>query len=214
MSHCAGVDLSAHNVAMHFRDPAEKPSGNVGESWCEYVVEYQQVVRDYELTASQMLQYLHNLLRGDTKRFLHDRVNGTAASFAQAVDMVSAGYNYNLRQERVKNYLSSLRLSSFVKNETDVTAALEKTYKTIRKLAPQVPRSHHCESYEVEFLGNAIVSSTWATVPLSLIETHRLTFQQQYGELEAVIHLSNEARLDVMRDEVANGPRMPEDKLS
>ncbi|GAB0492781.1 hypothetical protein MMPV_004051 [Pyropia vietnamensis] len=199
------ADRAAHNVAMRFRDQAAKFSGNLGESWSEYVAEYQQVARDYEMTASQKLQYLHNLLRGDAKRFYLDRVHGTAATFAQAVDMVSAEYNSIVRQDRVKNYLSGLRLSSFVKDGTDVTAALEKTYKTISKLAPQVPRSHHGESYKVEFLRNAVVGNSWATEPLSRIATHRLTFQQLYGELEAALHLHNEARLAVMRDEVAHG---------
>lgn len=63
------VDRAAHNNAMRFRDQASKFSGNLGESWSEFVAEYQQVSRDYELTASQKLQYLHNLLRGDAKRF-------------------------------------------------------------------------------------------------------------------------------------------------
>lgn len=209
----ASADRAAHNVAMRFRDQAAKFSGNLGESWNEYVAEYQQVARDYELTASQKLQYLHNLLRGDAKRFFLDRVHGTAATFAQAVDMVSAEYNSIVRQDRVKNYLSGLRLSSFVKDGTDVTAALEKTYKTISKLAPQVPRSHHGESYKVEFLRNAVVGNAWATEPLSRIATHRLTFQQLYGELEAALHLHNEARMAVMRDEVARGPTPAEDKV-
>ncbi|GAB0496233.1 hypothetical protein MMPV_007545 [Pyropia vietnamensis] len=207
------VDRAAHSIAMRFRDQASKFSGNLGESWSEFVAEYQQVARDYELTASQKLQYLHNLLRGDAKRFFLDRVQGTAATFAQAVDMVSAEYNSIVRQDRVKNYFSGLRLSSFVKDGTDVTTALEKTYKTISKLAPQVPRSHHGESYKVEFLRNAAVGNSWATEPLSRIATHRLTFQQLYGELEAALHLHNEARLAIMRDEVAHGVQPPEDKV-
>lgn len=209
----AGVDRAAHNVAMRFRDQAAKFSGNLGESWSEYVAEYQQVARDYELTATQKLQYLHNLLRGNAKRFFLDRVHGTAATFAQAVDMVSAEYNSIVRQDRVKNYLSSLRLSSFVKDGTDTTAALEKTYKTISKLAPQVPRSHHGESYKVEFLRNAVVGNSWATEPLSRIATHSLTFQQLYGELEAALHLHNEARLAIMRDDITQGTATPEDKV-
>lgn len=209
----AGVDRAAHNVAMRFRDQAAKFSGNLGESWSEYVAEYQQVARDYELNATQKLQYLHNVLRGDAKRFFLDRVHGTAATFAQAVDMVSAEYNSIVRQDRVKNYLSSLRLSSFVKDGTDTTAALEKTYKTISKLAPQVPRSHHGESYKVEFLRNAVVGNSWATEPLSRIATHSLTFQQLYGELEAALHLHIEARLAVMRDDITHGAATPEDKV-
>eukprot|EP00170_Pyropia_yezoensis_P005631 contig_22869_g5647 len=195
---------------MRFQDPAAKFSGNLSESWSEYVAEYQHVAREYELTASQKVQYLHSLLRGDGKRFFLDRVHGTAATFAQAVDMVGAEYNSIVRNDWVKNYLISMRLSALFKNGTDITAALEKTYKTISKLAPQVPRSHHCVSYKVEFLRNAVVGNAWATELLSRIATHRLTFQQLYGELEAALHLHNEARLAIMCDEVAQGLRIPE----
>eukprot|EP00170_Pyropia_yezoensis_P004054 contig_16673_g4065 len=108
---------------------------------------------------------------------------------------------------------SDLRLSAFVKDGTGITAALEKTYETISKLAPQVPRSHQGESSKVEFLRNAVVGNNWATEPLSRIATHRLTFQQLYGKLEAALHLHNEARLAITRDEVAHGPRTPENKV-
>ncbi|GAB0493903.1 hypothetical protein MMPV_005190 [Pyropia vietnamensis] len=180
----ASADPAAHNVAMHFRDQAAKFSGDLGESWNEYVAEYQQVARDYELTASQKLQYMHNLLRGDAKRFFLDRVHGTAATFAQAVDMVSAEYNSIVPQDRVKNYLSGLRLSSFVKDGT--------TWR--RKCLAPTRRA-----YKVEFLRNAVVGNSWATEPLSRIATHCLTFQQLYGELEAALHLHNEACLAVKR---------------
>lgn len=129
------------------------------------------------------------------------------------MDIVSAEYNSIVRQDRVKNYLSSLRLSSFFKDGMDVTAALEKTYQAISKLAPHVPRFHHGESYKVEFLRNAVFGNTWATEPLSRITTHRPTFQQLYGELEAALHLQNQARLAVMRHEAAHGPRTPEDNV-
>lgn len=46
MSQGARLDRSAHNVAMRFRDPAAKSSGNLSESWSECGAEYQQVARD------------------------------------------------------------------------------------------------------------------------------------------------------------------------
>eukprot|EP00170_Pyropia_yezoensis_P002754 contig_11560_g2759 len=204
---------------MHFRDPAAKFSSNLGESWSEYVAEIKQVARDYELAASQKLQDLQNplelghLLRGDAKRFFFDRVHGTAATLAQAVDVVSTKYNSIVRQGREKNYLSSLRLSSFVNDETNVTAAPEKTQNTISKLAPQVHRTHHGESYEVEFLRNAVVGNNWATEPLSCVATHLRTFQQLYGALEAALYLRNKAPLAVMGTEVGHGPWKLEDKV-
>lgn len=165
---------------------------------------WQHLFHNYELAAAQKLQYMHNTLGGDAKRFFLDRVHGTAATFAQAIDMVSTEYNSSIRQDRVKNYISGLRLSSLVKDETDNSGALEETYKTITKLAPQVPRSHHGESYMVEFLRNTVVRSPWASKPLSRMATHPLPLLQLYGELEAALHLRSEARVAGMRGKVAH----------
>lgn len=190
-------DRTAHNIAMRFRDASSKFSGNLGEAWMEYVAEYQQVARDYDLSQEQRFQYMHNILSGDAKRFYLDKVQSYATSFSQAVDMVSTEYNSIVRQNRVKNYLVGYRMSTLLSDGVTEAAALEQTYKTITKLAPQVPRSHQGDAHKVEFLRNAVVGSPWATEPLSRIATHGLTFQQLYGELEAALHLHKEARLAV-----------------
>jgi len=62
-------DRLAHNVAMRFKDKSAKFSGGPGEAWMEYVADYQHVSREYNLTGSQRLQFMHNLLAGDAKRF-------------------------------------------------------------------------------------------------------------------------------------------------
>lgn len=163
----------------------------------EFVAEYQQVARDYDLNQQQGLQYLHNLLRGDAKRFFRDKVQPYAATFNQAVDSVNAEYNSIVRQNRVKNYLTSYRMSTLLAESKTETAALEQTYKTITKLAFQVPRAYQGDEHKVEFLRKAVVGSPWATEPLSRIATNQLTFQQLYGELEAALHLHKDARLAV-----------------
>lgn len=197
-------DRCAHNVAMRFRDAASKFSGGLGENWSEYVAEYQQVARDYGLTSTQKLNFLHNLLRGDAKRFYLDRV-AHVGSFAQAVEQVSLEYNSVVRQNRVKAYLSGLRMATFTAKGHDATTALERTYHEITRLSPQVPQSHHGDAHKVDFLRNAVVGNAWATEPLSRIATHRLSFQQLYGELEAALHLHKEAQLAVIRD--GGGPK-------
>ncbi len=201
-------DRTAHNIAMRFRDASTKFSGNLGEAWMEYVAEYQQVARDYDLNQEQRFQYMHNILSGDAKRFYLDKVQSYATSFNQAVDMVSAEYNSIVRQNRVKNYLVGYRMSTLISDGVTEAAALEQTYKTITKLAPQVPRSHQGDAHKVEFSRNAVVGSPWATEPLSRIATHGLTFQQLYGELEAALHLHKEARLAVAHAS-ASGHRLP-----
>lgn len=177
----AASDRTSHNIAMRFRDPTSKFSGSLGEAWMEYVVESQQVARDYDLSQEQRFQYMHNIMSGYAKRFFLDKVQSYATFFSQAVDMVSAENNSIVRQNRVKNYQVGYRMSTLLSDGVTEAAALEQTYKTITKLAPQVPRSHQGDAHKVEFLRNAVVGSPCDTEPLSRIATHGLTFQQLYG---------------------------------
>lgn len=123
------ADRVAHNVAMRLKDSEKKFSGDLGQCWIEYVDEYQQISRDYNLSASQKLQYLHNILCKDAYRFYCDRVQSYATSFNQAVSMIDQEYNSPVRQTRVKNYLKSLRVSDFEKNGDEVSTALARVYK-------------------------------------------------------------------------------------
>ena len=68
------IDRVVQNVAMRLKDREKKFVNDLGESWMEYVSEYQQISRDYNLNAAQKLQYLHNILRDDAKRFYLNHV--------------------------------------------------------------------------------------------------------------------------------------------
>ena len=68
---------------MRLKDREKRFSGALGGSWMEFVDEYMQVCRDYSLSPTQKLQYMHNLLSGDAKRFYLDRVDGYATSYQQ-----------------------------------------------------------------------------------------------------------------------------------
>ena len=92
----------AHNVAVRLKDKEKKFSGDLGESWMEYVNDYLQLCRDYSLSPTQKLHYLHNLLRGDAKRYYLDKVDGYATSFQQATQMLESEYNFAVHQTRVK----------------------------------------------------------------------------------------------------------------
>lgn len=193
---------TAHKVAMRFKEDKKKFSGAIGEYFNDFVSDYLQAARDYDLTPTQKLQYLHNVLTGDAKRFYYNRIEGYAAGFSQAVTMLQDEYNSAVRQDRCKNYLSSLRLAKFADEGLELSSALEKTYKVITKLSPQVPQSHRGEAHKVEFLRKAVVGYEWATEPLSRIATHKLTFQNLYSELESALHLAKEGQLARMGDRI------------
>lgn len=203
----------AHNVAMRLRDNDKKFSGDIGECWMEFVDEYQQIARDYKLTATQKLQYLHNILSKDASRFYLDRVAHYATTFQQAVEMIDQEYNSIVRQTRVKNYLNNLRVSDFEANGDEISVALMKVYKAILKLSRQVPVSHRGDAHRIEFLRRSVVGYNWSHEPLSRVATHNLSFQQVYGELEAALQLDKEARIALLRDKASNANKQRNDDI-
>ena len=94
----------ARNLAMRFR--SDKFTGDIGESWNEYVREYQQVARDYGLGNQEKLQYLHSIIEGTAKRFYLNTALPHVNSYAHAVDLIGKEYNSLNRQTRIKNVLS------------------------------------------------------------------------------------------------------------
>lgn len=82
------VEKLAQDAAMRLRDDGENFAGDIGECWQVYVDEYRQVATDYNLSPIQKLQFLHNLLSGNSKQYYLDIDDGYAIYFQQAVDMV------------------------------------------------------------------------------------------------------------------------------
>lgn len=72
---------------MRFRHNAGKFTGDIGESWKVYVAEYQQLSQDYYLDNRQELQYFHNIMGGDVKRFHLNNVLTHVNAFNHAVKL-------------------------------------------------------------------------------------------------------------------------------
>lgn len=205
----------AHNVAMRLKDNEKKFSGDIGDCWMEFVDEYDQISLDYNLTQPQKLQYMHNILHKDAHRFYVDRVKAYATTFDQAVRMIDSEYNSPVRQNRVKNVLTSLRVTNFMNENVDTAMALAKVYKLILKLSRQVPFSHRGDAHRIEFLRGAVIGFNWSREPLSRIATNDLTFQQLYGELESAVQLDKESRIATIRDRAgASTKDEPEDAVA
>lgn len=176
------TDRVAHNVAIRLKDNQKKFNGDLGECWLEYVDEYEQISLDYNLTPPQKLQYMHNIVTKDAQRFYIDRVKAYANTFEQAVRMIDEEYNSPVRQARVKNFLSSLRVHDYIRDKIDAATALAKVYKLILKLSRQVPASHRGDAHRIEFLRRAVIGYNWSREPLSRVATNDLSFQELYGE--------------------------------
>ena len=164
---------------MRFRN--DKFTGDIGESWNKHVAEYQQVARDYNMNATQKLQYLHNIMGGGAKRFYLNVAMPNVNTYNHAIDLIGQEYNSVVPQNRVKNVLNQIRLQEKLGDNQDEGEALAKVYKIITKLSAQVPPSHWGNAHKIEFLRNAVVGCEWAAEPLSRIATHNLSFQQLYG---------------------------------
>lgn len=68
---------------MRLKEYSKKFSGAIDECLQEFVDEYRQLIKEYDLSPTQRLQFLHNLLRGDAKRFYLDVVGNYATAFQQ-----------------------------------------------------------------------------------------------------------------------------------
>lgn len=74
--------------------------------------------------------------------------------------MLEEEYNSQVRQTRVKNYLNSLRITEFIAQGTETSAALSKNYRTIIKISHQVPRFYQGDAHKLDFLRNAVFGMT------------------------------------------------------
>lgn len=111
---------------MRLKDSESKFSEDLEEYWQEYVDEYDQLSRDYNLNAYQKRQYLYNTFSKNMLRFYLDHVYHYATMYIQAVDMIDSEHNSLIRQSRVKNQLNSLRVRTFMANEPETYAASAK----------------------------------------------------------------------------------------
>lgn len=132
---------------MRLTKRVKRSPGDLGELRKELVDENSQVNRNYNLNRSPKLQYLHNLLHGDCKRHYLNKVDGYASSFQQALSMLENEYNPPIHQARVKNYLISLCVSSYVWQGMEISASLSKIYKPGIKLSSRAPRSHEADAH-------------------------------------------------------------------
>jgi len=196
---------AAHQIGMRFKHPADKFSGEDDEFWEEFVEEYDLVCENYGLDETQKLMYLHNLVRGNAKRFYLTSYIQTCRTYIQAVGRIAAEYNSPVKQNQIHNKLSDLRMRSFVVKGMKLGDALTETYRVILKLSTMTPPAFVGESYRVSYLRGAVIGYPWATGPLSRISTHNLSFLMLFNELQSSLHLHEEAQRAVLRDNAALG---------
>lgn len=100
----------AQIVAARLQDLDSIFDGDLVKCWSKHVDSYTQISKDYKLTMDQKLLYFHNVLSMNTLRFYLDTVQLHVISFQQAVAIIERDYKSSVRQNRVNNYLKSLRV--------------------------------------------------------------------------------------------------------
>ena len=196
---------AARDVSVRFKDERAKFGGTKDQWWPDFVSTYNLVCCDYALSPRLKLQYLHNLLTGAAKVFLLDKVLPVASTYEDAVDHVHREYHPVVQQKQMKNDLSNLRLSYLVGKGMTVDLALVQVYKRVSSRSRMVPAAYQGEEHRVAFLRGAVIGCTWATEPLSRIDTHNLSFQQLYTELSSSLSLCRESANSVARDRILSG---------
>lgn len=80
----------AHRVSMRYMDNQITFSGGAKECLDDYVAEYDLVGRDIGLSQQQKPRYVHNILRGDAKRFYLSELEPFTKSYADSIARIRA----------------------------------------------------------------------------------------------------------------------------
>ena len=158
----------AHNISQRFKNVDDRFQGKSGEDIEEYFKNYETAIIDYKIDDTLKLQYLHNLFDDEAKRFYRDNVYQTSATYGEAKMKMVAQYNNVTTQNRMRQYLQNLKLSSVMEKENcDVTAGLENLRTQINKFTPLGPPNYRFDESKVEYMYEAVVGHSWAASALT-----------------------------------------------
>lgn len=181
-----------HYVSVRFKSKEDKYGGSEEENLSEHVDEYLSVTRDYNLTQTQKLQYLHNLFKGEALRFYNKQVREKESTIGGAINAMQNHFNSLDKQQRVKADLTTLSLSAFSeKHGGSIRKGLAKMASYIAERTPLCPPDFRGESHQIEFMKQAVLEYPWAE-PILYRINQNTEFQQFYTELANALQLSEE----------------------
>lgn len=186
------TDRIGQSIGMRYSKENMKFTGAEDQAFHEYVSFYLQVTRDFSLTNDQKLQFMYNIFGGEAKRYFDSHVEGHVATFSEAVLIMNKQYNSATRQTAVQNRLSNLRFGRLTAQGLTEKAALETIYKTITKLAPQLPMNYRDDSHKRDYLRLSVVGVPWARDPLGRLTTESMSLERLYAELSSELQLYEE----------------------
>ena len=180
-----------HHINVRFKNKESKYSGSDEEHLQDFIDSYVTTAEDYGLSASQKLQYLHNLFRGDALRFYNLQIKGRVSTFGEAISVIMNHFNSADVQQRVKADLSTLSFIKFVEKNGSMAKGLSSLATYIANRTPQCPPCFRSESHKVDFLKQAVLEQPWAREVLIRIKANT-QFQPLYTELANALQLHQE----------------------
>lgn len=134
--------------------------------------------------------------RRRTPYIIAEFLNDTPEEAAEAKDLAKTP---PVKRVQFKNELNALHLTLLQAQGKTEVVALEEVYQEITRKAPLQPLTHRGDAHKREVLRSAVVGATWATVPITRIATHELSFQGLYLELTSALLLTQEAEMAAAR---------------
>ncbi len=151
------------NMAKGFQIKDSKYSGADNENIMDFIVQYDLVSRDFNLSHHEKRQYVHNLIRGEALRSYYAEVEPLGNNYADVIAKMQSQFNSISIQQFVKAELSGLSFQDMVdKSDCDKRKALRDLFATIEARIPLCPRDWRNESNKVDFLRNALLTEDWA----------------------------------------------------
>lgn len=180
-SHAIVRQTHAYKIAMRFWGKSSQLSGDIGETWMEYVAEYQQVGMDYNLTPSQKPAVPPQLTPRKRQKFYIDMVDKPSQQFPESgwndQQPVQFHCTSKLREELLIWFASEYDCGIGDYWVRSAGEALQTHYKALTTSSPISPwifaqdivPTERCRGFQL------------GTEPLNRIEMHSLSFQRLTG---------------------------------
>ena len=138
---------NAMNMAKCFQNKDSNYSGADNENIMDFIVQYNLVLRVFNLPHHEKGQYVHNLFRGEAQCYYYAEVEPLGNTYADVISKMQSQFNLISKQQCVKAELSELSLQDVVdKSDGDRRKAFRGLVATIESRIPLCPRDWRNES--------------------------------------------------------------------
>ena len=169
--------------AANFRTNSDKFSGALEENWPRFLTAYQQVCEEAGVRASEKVQFMRHLLRGEALDFYYDQVIDKTGSWGAAVASFNEAYSSESKMDAVTERLRSLTLSDYESEEKGERQALKDLTKDIERLSPMAHPQLRNDFHKGSFLESAVKDREWAL----MVSTNHAVMKMPYVQFRTTL---------------------------